>query len=259
MYFAVDIGGTHIRVVAFDSLSSTVIVKKEAFLNQNNPNADIATIMQLIHKLSQYKKIQGIGISIAGQLNSTEDVVLFAPNFSSWNNLPVKSIFREFGKCPIILQNDAVAGAYGETVFGKKQGQDCIYLIWGTGIGGAQVTYSLGKPFATQLHWSSHFPDWEADCGGKRIQEIFGKSAENLTNKEWLVIEKKFAVHLEKFLQKTKASLIIVGGGIGINQPNHVLQASHIISPSVEIAISTLGEKANILGSFYLLQKIMHT
>jgi hypothetical protein len=254
MFVAIDIGGTNIRIAKSDSLSSVGNLEKTKLLNHNNPKQDILTIQEIINSFSK-ETLEGIGISIAGQIDKA-GTLLFAPNFSTWNNLPVKKTFQDFGKCPTVLLNDGVAGALGETVFQENKGKDFIYVVWGTGIGGAEVTYMHAKPVAKQLHWNSHFPKWENDCGGKRIHEIFGKSARDLTPEEWHVVEEKFSLHLEKFIQKTSASLIIFGGGIGINQPNHIFaSAQRIPGNTTKVAISTLGENANILGSFYVLQE----
>lgn len=257
MYVALDIGGTNIRIAASDLLSSIVITKRTFFPNTNNFSHDFPKLLEEIRLISKDETIEGIGIGIAGQLNIDQTKLIDAPNFQTWNNKPIVETMQQTFSCPVVMHNDGVDGALGEAVFRDYKSENFIYLIWGTGIGGAEVVFQGDKPIAKQIPWESTFPAWEKDCGGRSIFNEFGKPAESLSEKEWEEVEKRFAKHFSQFLKKTKPARIVFGGGVAINHSLHLFQSVEQMqsTPLPIIVVSSLGETANIMGAFYSLQQ----
>ncbi|MDE2590723.1 MAG: ROK family protein [Patescibacteria group bacterium] len=254
---ALDIGGTNIRVAASDTLSPIVITKRTFFPNTNNFTKDFTKLLDEIRFISKDIKIEGIGVGIAGQLKEDQQTLREAPNFPSWNNQNVVEQIQKAFSCPVTFQNDAVAGALGEAVYRDYKEENFLYLIWGTGIGGAEVAFVNNAPTAKQLPWEENFPEWEKACGGKSIINEFGKPAESLSEEEWDEVDKRFALHFSKFLKKTSPSRVVFGGGVAINHSLHLYHAVEMMqqTPLPIIVVSSLGETANIMGAFYSLHQ----
>jgi len=257
MYIALDIGGSSIRIATSDMLSPIVITQRTFFPNTNNFSHDFPKLLDEIKLISKKESVEGIGIGIAGQLSEDKKTLLEAPNFSTWNNMNIVEKVHEAFDCPVVMQNDGVAGALGEAVFRDFKEENFLYLIWGTGIGGAQVTFTNGAPVSQQLPWSNYFPAWEKDCGGRSIFTQFGKPAESLSEKQWDGIEQLFAKHFADFLSKTNPSRVVFGGGVAINHSMHLYHAVEQMKLPNKlpiVVVSSLGETANIMGAFYSLQ-----
>lgn len=78
--------------------------------------------------------IIGIGIGIHGFVNQ-DQLVVFTPN-SKWSNVDLKGFLKNYFNCPIFIENEANAGAYGEKLFGAlKKYNNSIYISVGIGIG----------------------------------------------------------------------------------------------------------------------------
>lgn len=257
MYVALDIGGTNIRVAASDMISPIVITKRTFFPNTNHFEKDFPKILDEIRLISKDAQIEGIGIGIAGQLANDQETLLEAPNFPTWNHQNIVAKIKEIFSCPVIMQNDGVAGALGEAVYRDYKEENFLYLIWGTGIGGAEVTFVKGNPTAKQIPWAQNFPAWEKDCGGKSIISEFGKAAESLNEKEWEEVDKRFAKHFSQFLKKTSPIRVVFGGGVAINHSLHLYHAVELMQGTKLpiIIVSSLGETANIMGAFYFLHQ----
>jgi predicted NBD/HSP70 family sugar kinase len=255
MYVALDIGGTNIRIAASELLSPIVITQRTFFPNTNNFSHDFPKLLEEIRTISKESTIEGIGVGIAGQITEDKQTLVEAPNFPSWNNQNIVKQITDTFPCPVVMQNDGVAGALGEAVFRDYKSENFIYLIWGTGIGGAEVIFRNNNPYAAQIPWNSMFPEWEKACGGKSIFNEFGKAVESLSEKEWEIIEKRFVQHFMQFIENKKPARIVFGGGVAINHSMHLYHAveqMQITSLPI-IVVSSLGETANLMGAFYSL------
>ncbi len=130
--------GTQLAVVDIDGT-----VKHTAEVSCNNKSAEeyvaqcideLCTIRKRIH-LPRYK---GIGVSVAGIVDSVGSKVVFAPNLG-WEDLDMLEIIRQ--RCPdaplIAVENDAKASAVAEVWFGKHDLQlfNFVFLSVGHGIG----------------------------------------------------------------------------------------------------------------------------
>ena len=89
--------------------------------------------------LSKKQGICGIGVGIAGQVDSKNGIPLGAPNLSQATvNLPLVEMLKKRFGVPAALLNDVQIAAIGESTFGAgKDGGDFLCVFVGTGIGGA--------------------------------------------------------------------------------------------------------------------------
>ena len=81
-----------------------------------------------------------VGVGIPGMLDTLRETALLLPNFSGWNNLPVRKILSAKIGLPVEIENDANCYALGEGWGGAAAGlTDYVLFTLGTGIGGGIV------------------------------------------------------------------------------------------------------------------------
>ena len=87
------------------------------------------------------KELSGIGVGLAGQVDTHRGILLGAPNLSqSTVDLPMADLLTKRFKVPARLRNDVQVAAIGEAAFGAGRDQpDFVCIFVGTGIGGAIV------------------------------------------------------------------------------------------------------------------------
>src|SRR6266699_6701237 len=122
----IDLGGTQIRGAVLRGSNLLSRVSEETGLNPT-PERIITRMHRAIQKAldkscSTLEQIRGIGIGVAGPLDSQSGVVFAAPNLSEWENIPLQGIFQEYYNLPVFIENDANAAALGEYVFGAGRG-----------------------------------------------------------------------------------------------------------------------------------------
>ena len=81
------------------------------------------------------QRLLGIGVTVPGLVNITDGSLLFSPNLQ-WRDVPLQKIFCKQIKLPVIVENDANAGAIGERLFGQaRQLNNFLYVSIGVGVG----------------------------------------------------------------------------------------------------------------------------
>ena len=136
----VDIGGTKIAagIVTGDG-------DVRAVGRRSTPKRDAAAVVDVITELAgslvraSDEEIVGVGLGVAGFVDSTQSVVLTAANLG-WTAEPIKAQLEESLGLPVVVENDANAAAWGEFRFGAGVGQsDMVMVTVGTGVGGGIV------------------------------------------------------------------------------------------------------------------------
>ncbi len=142
MRIGIDVGGSHVGLGLIDK-NGKLILKEEIDYNrrqQDMSNIVLETIIELINKIISENKIkkeeiESIGLAFPGTVSET--AVIKAENLGIENLEIVKTLKKHFN-VSIHLENDAKCAAIAEKKFGSlKQYDDAIFLIIGTGVGGA--------------------------------------------------------------------------------------------------------------------------
>ena len=85
-------------------------------------------------------EVSAIGISCGGPLDSKKGLICSPPNLPGWDNIPAAEIVRQHFGVPVLLQNDANAGALAEWKFGAGRGcGNMIFITFGTGCGSGLI------------------------------------------------------------------------------------------------------------------------
>lgn len=257
MYFAIDVGGTSIRVAGAPSLTKPQLAGKTNFQNRPEYADDERQIINVIRDFGE--PVDGIGISAPDRLNDDRTVITAATNLPHWVGQPVVRNLSKALACPVMMNHDAYCAALGEAMYGDTKG-DFSFIIYGTGIGLAQVKPRAGKVIVqrdTPEDSSDYLEPWEADCGGRNIEREFGKPPASFTEAEWEAVTEKFSEHLLRFIKHFAPETVVFGGGIAVKQWARLRAALKKSEPGlgVELKVTALGEDAGLFGALGLLRE----
>ena len=94
---------------------------------------------KLFEKYDQ-AKLEKIGISSGGPLDSKKGMIYSPPNLPGWDSVPIVDIFKEEFNVEVEVQNDANASALAEWMMGAGVGtRNMAFLTFGTGMGAGLI------------------------------------------------------------------------------------------------------------------------
>lgn len=138
----IDLGGTKIEMGIVDETGKIHEQRRCSTHVQEGPAAIEEQILESVKILQQKNGnlLSGIGIGVAGQIQTHTGTVLFAPNLK-WHNVPLKANIEKAVQLPTSIVNDVRAITLGEWLYGAGKGcQDVLCVFIGTGIGGGVVS-----------------------------------------------------------------------------------------------------------------------
>ena len=137
---AIDIGGTHIRVAAYEPNSTTPVAHHRTKTLAQTPGV-YDRLAEAIQHVWQEGQVTAIGIASPGPLDPHTGVILDTPNIPEWKDFPlVDKLTEQFG-VPVYLDNDANMAGLAEWQYGAGKGHhDLVYLTISTGIGGGVIS-----------------------------------------------------------------------------------------------------------------------
>ncbi|MEH7333059.1 ROK family protein [Neobacillus drentensis] len=194
----IDIGVNYVLSVLTD-LKGNILIEKNHPLEQTVYSEIMSIVKNMIQSLidempgSRYG-IVGIGVGVPGIVNK-EGAVLLAPNLG-WKNVQLKTDLENEFRVPVMIENEANAGAVGEQQFGAGQDyQNIIYISAGIGIGVGiilnKVLYQGRNGFSGEMgHMIIDINGklcncgsrgcWEAYASENALLEMAGKNTDSL-------------------------------------------------------------------------------
>ncbi|KRF01776.1 ROK family protein [Paenibacillus sp. Soil766] len=174
--------GVHDMLAVLTDLTGKVIREKRIQHHNESVNQVTQLLKMTIRELietapeSVYGVI-GIGLGVPGIVDE-EGNLLFAPNLG-WENVPMQSqLEAEFG-LPVVIDNEANAGAVGEKQFGAgKETANLIYVSIGMGIGAGIIIknelYRGATGFSGEIgHISIQHDGPKCRCGSLGCWELY--------------------------------------------------------------------------------------
>lgn len=142
MKIGIDVGGSHVGIGILTEKGKLILKAEKDYEKRKEDMSSIVleTIIEFIYKIineNNIKKeeIESIGVAFPGTVSET--TVIKAENLGIENLEIVKELKKHFN-IPINLENDAKCAAIAEKEYGSlKEYGDSIFLIIGTGVGGA--------------------------------------------------------------------------------------------------------------------------
>ncbi len=293
---AFDIGASKIAYgVAGFPLSATSFHRFSKIKTPKSKKEIIEKIIEIVGKMKKDKKIIGVGIGMAGQINFKKGIVSSSPNLPEWKNVSLKNILEKKLKIPVTIDNDAHCFILGEARFGAaKNYQHIVGITLGTGIGGGIIIN--GKIYRGANNTAGEFGhtivenkfNLKCSCGMKGHLESYAsgqameKMYKKITGEKLGCFEiKKRAIKKEKSALRVinlmaealgeglsdvvnflNPEIIVIGGGLSrmdILWKPMVQEAKKRVffAPlkKTKIIRSRLREKANLLGVAALFSK----
>ena len=134
-YIGIDIGGTTIKAGRVDALGAV----SEYFSKPtpaDNLNLLIAALEDLVSQLRTNASIAGVGIGVPGLRNARTRAIQTSPHIPCLRDVNLEERLQQKLEMPVISENDANAGAYGEWRCGAGKGlHHLAYITLGTGLG----------------------------------------------------------------------------------------------------------------------------
>lgn len=287
-----DIGGTDIKYGICNENFEFVQTNK---IPTDAKKGGQALIQKVISIIEEYKDVDRVAISTAGQVDSQNGIVVYSTdNIPYYTGMMVKKTIENKTGIPTYVENDVNAAALGEAQFGAAKGcNNFICLTYGTGIGGAiflngQLYKGCGSSAGELGHIITHAGGKQCTCGGEGCYECYA-SAKALTNAVMKVTgenlngfeifskenferpEIRFEIDkwvdeiitgLINIIYTFNPPLIVLGGGI-MNEKYIIDLIDRKIYNrlmdnfrSVNIVKSQLGNKAGMLGAAYMAAKL---
>ena len=289
---ALDIGGTAIKIGVVNEKGEIIEKSEVPTMAKEGGQALINRVLNIIN---QYKNIDRIGISTAGQVDSIEGKIIFASdNIPGWTGMEIKKIIEEKFNIKTVVENDVNSAAIGEAYYGAGvNNKNFLCITYGTGVGGAILekgeiyrgAYGSAGEFG---HIITHAYGKSCTCGSKGCYEAYasttalvknvkeelgltdinGKLIFKLINEDSRV-EKivdswidEIILGLVNLINIFNPSLIVLGGGI--MEQEYIIKyinenISDLIMPNykkVKFDSAKLGNNAGLLGAAYLAMKI---
>lgn len=207
----VDIGVTYMLTMLTD-LEGNMIYSDYIELEDNSFEAVEPILLERIELVSKKAPLSpygiiGIGVGIHGFVNR-EEMVIFTPN-SKWKDVNLKKILEERFRCPVLIDNEANTGAYGEKLFGAiRQCKNSVYVSLGIGIGLGIVVndelYRGTEGFSGEMgHMTIDFNGKQCGCGNQGCWELYASEKAFYQNLSHLKnIEKVTLEQASKWIQE---------------------------------------------------------
>lgn len=271
-YVALDVGGTHCRIglMENDHRGDLKIHLRKQTEIYPEFRSGINALVSLIDEVSKGFNIQAIGGSFPGIIDEEKGAIRSATNLPDWNNQPIKDLMEERYQVPVGIFHDVAAAAMGEAVYGNGTGaKNFVFLIWGTGVGGAKVETLMGKFHITSFEPGHHIADPKGDvcaCGLRGCPDmIMGggplskKLNKNLTKIEdsdpvWEDVARIAGQTVINTLAFHQTPLVIFGGGLIqkrqflLSRIEEYISLKQEIFKIPEIRMTKLGDDAALYG-----------
>lgn len=296
----VDIGGTNLRVGVVEGSSIIDEFRCAADFSticHENP-ADIAwqniltiTSEALQETLQRFPDVVSIGIGFPGFIDPILGTVAQSPNLPGLYDVDLAGDLSGLLHRPVMVENDALAAAYGEYRLHPEAAASLIYVGLGTGVGGGLIANH--QPFAGEHGYAMEIghlivePEGRiCGCGNRGCMEQYA-SASGVSISYHLQTNRKLhadaiaqlalagdgdaidayqlaastlAQALAHILKVVDVKQVVIGGGMSQAWPlmAHTFQQRldkdliPVLRNKISVRISTSGDHAGIVGAAML-------
>lgn len=297
----VDIGGTNLRVGVVDGVKIISQIRRTAdFSNicRTHP-AEVAwqqiiqiTAEALQEMLKRHPDVRSIGIGFPGFIDPLLGTVAQSPNLPGLKDVDLAGDLSHILQRPVMVENDALAAAYGEYKLHPDAASSLIYVGLGTGVGGGLIVHH--QPFTGQHGYAMEIghlitePEGRlCGCGNRGCMEQYasargvsisylaatGKKLEAdaiaqlaLSNDQdaiaaYALAGDALAQALAHILKVVDIKLVVIGGGMSQAWP--LMKSAFdqrlnqdlipVMRNKVIISISTSADQAGIVGAALLV------
>jgi len=246
MITGLDIGGTNIKGILLDGNKIRFKVQYPT-KSKTNKNLLLKQIFRCIEILiKKGKKIEGIGIGVAGPVDFKNQKILNPPNVTALKGLELGKLIEKKFKIKTLIENDGHLMTLAETIMGAgKNKNNVVGIALGTGVGGGIVVDKKiihGKTGTAGEIGHMTIDKYGRKCGcgqrgcleayiseggirktsyeffNKRIKSYdlqqMGKKGNRNAIESWNEIGKHLGLGLANIVDILNPEIIVVGGGI---------------------------------------------
>jgi glucokinase len=141
LVFAVDLGGTHLRVALVDDSGNILQHLKQETPRGDSPDGILDALAGAAREWKcDERPVVAASIMVPGAVDAEKAIVVAAPNLPSLINFALKAELQQRLGWPVVLENDANAAAVGEMWLGAARGcTNVVSVTLGTGVGGGVI------------------------------------------------------------------------------------------------------------------------
>ena len=300
MLIGVDVGGTNLRIGVVEGqrviAEQRVHADYSRMCRENPPEVSLpeihaSLIGALRDTIEKYPEVRGIGIGFPGFIDPDTGCISQSPNLPGLRDIDLVTPLRNSLGLPVIVENDALAAAYGEYSLAGLKIPGLIYIGLGTGVGGGLI--HRGQPFPGEHGVAMEVGHIIVEPGGRlcgcgnhgcmeryssatgvalSYQEASGESldAQAVAQRAfagdahakaaYAEAGERLAQALAHILKVVDVGQVVIGGGMSLAWPlmreafERRLDADLIpaLRGRVSISISTLDDQAGIIGAALL-------
>ncbi len=136
MIVGFDVGGTNARALLVNSTNNEIIDRSRETSAGSGPEL-LERLTKMVRGLESRNglQIRAVGLGVAG-LAHRSGVVQYSPNLPDLVEYPLGTELEQAIGVPVVVMNDATAGAWAEAKLGAGRGADDFgFVALGTGIG----------------------------------------------------------------------------------------------------------------------------
>jgi len=231
LILAIDIGGTKFSMAVFDGRR---MVRRESRATDAAGGREwmLDRIREIVTAWRHDFPFDRCGIGFGGPVDFAAQRVVLSTHVGGWRDFDLCGFVLDLTGAPVIMDNDANAGAIGEGEFGAGKGYSPLfYMTLSTGIGGG--IYENGRVWRGCDSYSGEIghltirPDgpeclcgargcYERMCSGLWLERDYGKPARELIEDarfvERYVVD--LALGLKAAIMLLNPCRIVIGGGI---------------------------------------------
>ncbi|SFM23123.1 ROK family transcriptional regulator [Salibacterium qingdaonense] len=233
----IDLGVNYILAVLTD-LQGQVVEKIEEPLEETFPGVVLPMLKNIINTLMETQPassygVVGIGVGVPG-ITDNNGSILFAPNLN-WEQVNVKQDLEQYFELPVVIENEAKAGAHGENIHGAgRKSSDFVYISLGIGIGTGIIIddklYKGARGMSGEMgHISIDANGKKCRCGNKGCWELYSSESTLLEQAAKLPSMEGKELSLNQLIQEAEAGngevlslLSRIGEYVGIGLTNVV-------------------------------------
>lgn len=278
---AIDIGGTKFTLAAFDGEH---MVRSESHPTDKEGGRDwmLAQIAAIVGEWQHDFQFERCGVGFGGPVNFAEQRVALSTHVGGWRDFHLSAHLRELLAIPVVMDNDANAGALGEALYGAGRGcSPLFYMTLSTGIGGGIFDdgriWRGADSYGGEIGHLTIRPDgpaclcgafgcYERLCSGLWLERDHGKTAKELMQvpefvRRYVV---DLALGLKACIMLLNPARIVVGGGISkagdaLLGPLRAELRRQITSWSaarIDVVPSALGDASVLYGAMALVKDL---